>query len=125
MVWSSETTSVVDLIGGAGWGSFGLAGLVLAWLALRYLPAKDAQIKEFIEVMAQQRQHFMTLLASEREACLRERKELQEQFHQRNEDLGKRVDLLREGLLRLWELKGEPHGHGGAPFDPPREPGRG
>lgn len=33
----------------AGWTSFGLAGLILAWLFLKHLPAKDEQIKGLID----------------------------------------------------------------------------
>lgn len=33
----------------AGWSSFGITGLVLAWLLLQHLPAKDKQIKEMQE----------------------------------------------------------------------------
>ncbi len=34
--------------GATGWTSFGIAGLVLAWLLLKHLPAKDAQIERLI-----------------------------------------------------------------------------
>lgn len=37
------------LVGGAGWVGAGLLGLVLWWLLYKHLPAKDKQIKEFIE----------------------------------------------------------------------------
>ena len=37
------------LSGGAGWFGAGLLGLVLAWLLLRHLPAKDAQIEKLIK----------------------------------------------------------------------------
>lgn len=36
------------LSGGAGWAGAGILGLVLAWLLLRHLPAKDAQLKELL-----------------------------------------------------------------------------
>lgn len=35
--------------GGAGWIGAGLLGVVLAWLLLLHLPAKDKQLKEMIE----------------------------------------------------------------------------
>lgn len=38
-----------DLTGASGWTSFGIAGMVLAWLLLVHLPAKDKQIKELID----------------------------------------------------------------------------
>lgn len=38
-----------DAIGMSGWPSFGIAGLVLGWLLLRHLPAKDQQIERIME----------------------------------------------------------------------------
>lgn len=35
--------------GGGGWLGAGLLGLVLAWLLLRHLPSKDAQIERLVE----------------------------------------------------------------------------
>jgi hypothetical protein len=32
----------------AGWTTFGLAGLILAWLFLKYLPDKDKQLKDML-----------------------------------------------------------------------------
>ena len=37
------------LAGGAGWAGAGLLGLVLSWLLLVHLPAKDKQLKEIID----------------------------------------------------------------------------
>ena len=37
-----------DLGGASGWAGAGLLGLVLAWLLLRHLPAKDAQIERMV-----------------------------------------------------------------------------
>jgi hypothetical protein len=37
------------LSGEAGWLGTGLLGSVLAWLFIKYLPSKDAQLKEFID----------------------------------------------------------------------------
>lgn len=34
---------------GAGWGAFGLSGLILGWLFLKHLPEKDAQLKEYMQ----------------------------------------------------------------------------
>lgn len=48
------TTALDPLVGGAGWVGAGLFGLVLAWLFLRYLPAKDKQTEEFIDKKDQQ-----------------------------------------------------------------------
>lgn len=38
-----------DAAAGAGWGAFGLAGLILAWLFFFGWPAKDKQIEKLIE----------------------------------------------------------------------------
>ena len=35
--------------GGAGWAGAGLLGLVLGWLLLVHIPAKDKQIKDLIK----------------------------------------------------------------------------
>ncbi len=38
-----------SLAGGAGWVGAGLLGLVLGWLLLVHLPAKDKQLKELLD----------------------------------------------------------------------------
>lgn len=56
----------VDPSGVAGWSSFGIAGLVLAWLLLKHLPAKDVQLKELLL----SRDALMeNLLKREQESC--------------------------------------------------------
>jgi hypothetical protein len=37
-----------ELAGASGWAGAGLLGLVLAWLLLKHLPAKDAQIERMV-----------------------------------------------------------------------------
>lgn len=37
------------LSGATGWTSFGIAGLVLAWLLLKHIPEKDKQLKDLID----------------------------------------------------------------------------
>lgn len=44
-----------SLSGGAGWVGAGLLGAVLAWLCFFHLPAKDKQLKELIDLYAQER----------------------------------------------------------------------
>jgi hypothetical protein len=39
----------ISAFGAAGWSSFGIAGLVLGWLLIIHLPAKDKQVKELNE----------------------------------------------------------------------------
>lgn len=41
--------NVDAILGGAGWASFGIAGLILAWLFLKHLPDKDSLIERLIE----------------------------------------------------------------------------
>jgi len=48
------------LAGAGGWGGAGLLGLVLGWLLLRHLPAKDAQLKE---LMTDKDNHAKALVA--------------------------------------------------------------
>lgn len=48
------------LAGEAGWAGVGVLGLVLSWLMLKHLPAKDKQINEFIEAKDK---HVMELTA--------------------------------------------------------------
>ena len=45
----SQGSSDILLGGATGWIGAGLLGLVLGWLLLKYLPAKDQQLKEFQE----------------------------------------------------------------------------
>lgn len=63
--------------GGAGWASFGIAGLVLAWLLLVHLPAKDRQLREFIDIATKDRD--VTLMRYDKE-----RAEERELRHQRS-----------------------------------------
>lgn len=56
LLLAAEGTTLDPISGGAGWVGAGLLGLVLAWLLLKHLPAKDAQITEFIL-------HFETMAA--------------------------------------------------------------
>ena len=57
----------------SGWAGAGLLGLVLSWLLLTYLPAKDKQIRDmfadFREEMRLQRESAAALLKAERDLC--------------------------------------------------------
>ncbi len=48
MLLLAQSSTVIG--GEAGWAGVGILGLVLSWLLLRHLPAKDAQINSFIEL---------------------------------------------------------------------------
>lgn len=52
------------LAGGSGWAGAGLLGAVLAWLLLKHLPARDAQIERM--ALAHQAQ-IATSVAEQRE----------------------------------------------------------
>lgn len=60
-----------SLTGGAGWVGAGLLGLVLAWLLLKHLPAKDAQIEGIISrhlaIEERQRAEYATWLNRQRD----------------------------------------------------------
>jgi len=80
------------LIGGAGWGSFGLAGLVLAWLFFWYLPAMHKKVDDFV-----------ALVVKQHDSCQAEKAEMQARFDARAAEMGRRLNELRETLLQLWE----------------------
>lgn len=52
----------------AGWSTFGLAGLILTWLFLKHLPAKDAQMESLLAAKDTQ----LDKLITSRDALLRE-----------------------------------------------------
>ena len=58
MLLLAQSSTVIG--GEAGWAGVGILGLVLSWLLLRHLPAKDAQINAFIE---KKDQHVLELTA--------------------------------------------------------------
>jgi len=39
---------VDDFLGNAGWASFGLAGLVISWLLLKYLPDQEKRMERIV-----------------------------------------------------------------------------
>ena len=45
----AEDVSTTVLTGAGGWAGAGLLGMVLAWLLLKHLPAKDQQLKDLID----------------------------------------------------------------------------
>ena len=55
--------SQVEMANGlAGWSSFGISGLVLAWLLLKHLPEKDRQVDSMLS-------RFDARLLKEQEKC--------------------------------------------------------
>ena len=102
LLFAAET-SLTDW---SGWGGAGLLGLVLGWLLLQHLPAKDKQINEMTtqnnERYDTQRKEFTDALnsiavlfkaeaASERQACEKHFSTLAETMNRAFETLGKQL----------------------------------
>ncbi len=82
----AATTSVVmaaadevSTTGIAGWSSFGLAGLILAWLLLKHLPEKDRQLdakdkahEARIDVLVKMHDNRIEMLAGAYEASVKD-----------------------------------------------------
>jgi predicted HicB family RNase H-like nuclease len=101
----------VGAAGLAGWSSFGLAGLVLGWLFLVHLPAKDKQLSGIIKEAAdradaadkahaqdvrEQRAEFRAALEVVVGNCA-------EQARQGRESSGKDIERVMEAVERLAE----------------------
>lgn len=73
-----------SLSGGGGWLGAGLLGLVLAWLLLVHLPAKDKQLDKMMDgkdaALTAQRDKFLLELKEERDAHEEEQKKAREAF---------------------------------------------
>lgn len=97
------------LAGGSGWAGAGLLGMVLAWLLLRHLPAKDAQIERMIEDQraqiersedlarqerAEKRAEFEGVLKAERDAFTAALKDVTASITGELRRLGERIDGL-------------------------------
>ena len=96
----------------SGWASFGIAGLVLSWLLMIHLPAKDKQLKEFLDAgadeRAKNREHIEQLVKAFAAEQAAERKLCQEELRAVN--LGLKViqttlavgqDVLRESVKQI------------------------
>lgn len=46
---TAQTPAADAIAGGAGWAGAGILGLVLSWLLLVHLPAKDKQLEKMID----------------------------------------------------------------------------
>jgi hypothetical protein len=46
----AQADPITALAGQSGWYGLGLLGLVMSWLLLVHLPAKDKQLKEYLEI---------------------------------------------------------------------------
>ncbi len=70
---AQAAAGIDPLTGGAGWASAGLFGMVLAWLLMIHLPAKDKQITtlvdNFIARGKEERADFKAALAVVTDHC--------------------------------------------------------
>ncbi len=67
LILAQEKTATNDFFsGGSGWTSFGLAGLILAWLLLKHLPDKDKQSTKKDQQLVTAIQEKAVELASEK-----------------------------------------------------------
>lgn len=82
IVFAQQSLPADPISGGAGWVGAGLLGLVLSWLLLVHLPAKDKQIKELAEAKDNQLEKLLLAQREERQADRLEIKEVVE-AHQR------------------------------------------
>lgn len=100
----------VDVIsGGAGWAGAGLLGLLLGWLLLKHLPAKDAQLenlmgKHALQIDSLSQQSWQSITAqSERHA--KERSDQFQRFEATMDKLMERNSQDMRGLIA--EMKTE------------------
>ena len=104
------------LSGGAGWIGAGLLGLVLGWLLLIHLPAKDKILKEYVDLGNKVMQDLIVTKDKQQEALI-ERQAVRMQYltdafgldlklvidHCR-EEVDKSIEQFRRGLKDSQEL---------------------
>jgi hypothetical protein len=81
------------LSGGAGWLGAGLLGAVLAWLCLVHLPAKDKQLREIMDVQANERSVFQTTLLQLQSQNLEESRRNREKFVETSHELREAIEM--------------------------------
>lgn len=101
----AQTNPTDALAGGAGWIGAGLLGLVLSWLLLRHLPAKDAQIERLLDrhekqVQGQQ-QSYKESLAAVVAHCEKEVGAMATRFAAELAKLNDAIEKLGETFERL------------------------
>ena len=88
--------------GGAGWVGAGLLGAVLAWLTLKHLPAKDAQLERIISnhllAEAAQREHHFRLEEEQRKEYRETLNKIMDHSRTQVEGL---AQALRDDLMAL------------------------
>lgn len=104
------------LSGQGGWAGAGLLGLVLGWLLLKHLPAKDAQlsallkdkdaqvldmITAFSTMLEKQRTDFREVLTYLQEACEREMTAISNGFKRDMEYMNSNINSLNTYIAAL------------------------
>ncbi len=77
--------------GDAGWVGAGLLGAVLAWLLLKHLPAKDAQIQTFMSMKDGQIERMQEIKNKQIELLVNASTTQQEMMHRENQAALNRV----------------------------------
>lgn len=104
MLLLTDIAQDLSALGGSGWAGAGLLGLVLLWLLMWHLPAKDKQLKELIErhdatTTALVDKHAAAM-AAEIARCDAGRKEAREDFRQS-------LETVCEPMTRAVEVLGQ------------------
>lgn len=102
-----------EFTGASGWASAGLLGLVLSWLLLKHLPAKDEQIMKLLELrdkaVNEQRTDFTSsvrkLGESVQATVERITGHCKEEMEVLANKLGTSVDKMEEALARVLTLR--------------------
>ena len=118
MMWTllvgqiAQTTD--PLSGGAGWVGAGLLGLVLAWLLLKHLPAKDAQFTALIDAHNHRIDAILARVEA-KEVVLREeyRKALATVVKHCEDESQRVAGVFLGEIARLIRSQGQPEEKGG------------
>jgi hypothetical protein len=95
-------TDITSLSGGAGWVGAGLLGSVLGWLLIIHLPAKDKQIKEFVD---NSNVRMDTVIKSYREDINQQRGDFAESLTKVISHCDNEAKQLRDNLIREVEVR--------------------
>lgn len=101
----------VDILAGSsGWAGAGLLGLVLAWLLLKHLPAKDLQIERLMAIHAtdskEERMVFKSSLDAVVKHCQEENQKIVDAFSEDLVGLKDAVKKLSDSIDRSDVRKG-------------------
>lgn len=118
MNWLTLAQTVDPISGGAGWVGAGLLGLVLAWLLLRHLPAKDQQLKDFSEAKDRHVQYLTERYEAKLDAVTsafeRETHETREEFKKALDEVLRHCEKETARLIDAFRQEMEKWIHGNA-----------